>query len=522
MHRFRNQLIKAVLLVVVISIVPKSGQAQPTQYANMFTHFQEKMVDGRPFMDSLSGDFWDCMTMNLFGNTESRAQVEDVFRGNSDVDESFFNAAKTCGFLYYAAPFRHSFSSETVDLGLPISYTTPGITAQPSPFGRPPGIETIADPSAVRLPDGRIALFFSGDHREAFQSTRWVTKEPILSHTQDFQFELEQDYSLSERLLWRHLSRESDGSWTAFGDLDGFKKWTSSDGLDWQESSDVITLSPLPGEVRASLNLFPNRFQFDSFISMERVEDSKWIGVIPHYREGLDAEIPDPNGNGYDDPPYVLIYSSTDRLNWTYESHIIGAAEGFVEKLGPDLYAFSLYDAVLLSTDLKQWGFGIESHFTTRGIQLEDGYTITFGTRSGDGIPTYAHRIEVDFEAIPPFYTAPATFDNLPTLNQINGTNVAVEQAEDQIQPGGIEVVSLYPNPVLSSTRIQLRLEESTQMEVSLYNLLGQKVKEWPRQYVLKGLHDVDLSLDNLNSGLYTVVFETNSGAASRHILVIR
>ena len=497
------------------------AKAQPAQFENVFTHFQNKMVDGRPFLDSFSGDFWDCMSVNLFGNTTNRSRVEAVFRGNDDVSESFFDAAKRCGFFYQAAPFQHSFSNDTVDLGLSISYSTPGITALPLLFGRPPGIETIADPSAVQLPDGRIALFFSGDHREAFQSTRWVTKYPITAHSQALEFELEQDYDLSERLLWRHLRRESDGSWTAFGNLNGFKKWTSVDGLQWQESSDVISFSPLPAEVRLSLNLSPNRLQFDAFISMERVGENEWIGVIPHYREGLDAESPDPNGNGYDDPPYVLIYSSTDGLTWTYESHIIGPAEGFVEKLDTNLYAFSLYGTVLFSSDLKDWGYGLEPHFTTRGIALDDGYSLTFGTRSSDGIPTYAHQVAFTSSEIPDFYLAPATYANLPTLNQINGTNVAVEPGFNDVLPEKHVITSIYPNPIGSNGLIEIRLEQPDHVQVDLFDMLGRKVRNLHDQYEVSGRVEISISTSELPSGPYLVVAKSKYGKSSTRIVII-
>ena len=182
-----KQVRRLLAAAVVIAFFGGNVHAQSTQFENVFTHLKNKMVDGRPLFDSFSGDFWDCMSVNLYGNKQSRSQVENVFQGNDDETEPFFNAAKRCGFFYLAAPYQHSLTNETVDLGLAISYSTPGITAQNSPFGRPPGIEQIADPSALRLPDGRVILFFSGDHRQAFQSARWVTKDPITSHSQSLQ-----------------------------------------------------------------------------------------------------------------------------------------------------------------------------------------------------------------------------------------------------------------------------------------------------------------------------------------------
>ena len=91
------------------------------------------------------------------------------------------------------------------DLGYPINYQTEGITAipldDPSFLSRPPGISTLADPTAAVLDNGKIALYFGGDHREAFQSTRWVSDNPINSRPSSISFTIEADYNLTSTLV---------------------------------------------------------------------------------------------------------------------------------------------------------------------------------------------------------------------------------------------------------------------------------------------------------------------------------
>ena len=255
---------------------------------------------------------------------------------------------------------------------------------------------------------------------------------------------------------------------------------------------------------------------------MEQVADNKWVGVIPHYREALDAETPDPNGNGFDDPAYVLIYSSSDRLNWTYESHIIGPAEGFVEKIGPDLYAFSLYDTVFLSTDLKQWGFGLAPHFTTRGVVLDDGYTLTFGTRSREGIPTFAHSVQVDASTMPSFYTAPLAYENLPTLNQINGTNVGVERASADTLPEEVNLISVYPNPLHSTGKVTVEVASAGQVQIDVVDLLGRRIMRISDRFQPEGTLNVDFDAQGLRSGLYVLMVSSASGVSTKQIHIIR
>jgi|GEM_PF-1208000 len=493
-------------------------QAQPVE-ENLFTYLaSQQLEDGRPWMDTLSGDFWECAGQRRYGNTGARAEVEAVFQGHESPDSTFFQTMSYCGLFALAAPWGSGATVDALDLGAPIRYDTPGITALNQMNGRPAGIEQIADPSAVRLPDGRIALYFAGDHRAAHQSARWVSKTPILSVADPVEFEIEADYNLPTRLLWRQMFLLADGSWRAFGNHDGIRSWHSADGLQWEEAATPQILNPTPTEVRNQLGLPQNELQFNSFLNITHLDDGSWVGVMPHYDESMDSREPDPNGNGYNDPPFVLIYHSDDGYTWQYRSVLIGTAEGFVTELSSGVYMFTMSDAVFFSRDLQAWTFGHRPHFHSYGIELADGYTLHFGTDSAIGLPLTAYHTSFDASTLPEVQWAAMTWETMPTIEDLRGNSsgVATEHWTSQ-GPGSFE---LWPNPV--SGRLNVSWDSPGQesaMTIQLLDPLGRVLSEERVPQAGPGRQHHSVSLDGLAAGIYFVRIAKGGYVHARSVL---
>jgi len=509
------------LTVLIICFGYQTVGAQSVQ-ENLFTHLAlQQQDDGRLWMDALSGDFWECMGQRRFGDTGARAGVEAVFQGHEAPDEAFFRAAWQCGFFALAAPWDSGASVEQIDLGAPIRYDTPGITALNQMSGRPAGIEQIADPSAVRLPDGRIALYFAGDHRAAHQSARWVSKEPVTSVSDQIEFEIEADYNLPTRLLWRQVFLLEDGSWMAFGNFDGIRSWESPDGLTWVEAATPQSLIPSPMEIRDQLDLPQNQLQFDSFLNITRLGDGSWVGVMPHYNESMDSTEPDPNGNGYNDPPFVLIYHSEDGFTWRYRSVLIGTAEGFVTELSDDVYMFTMSDAVFFSRDLNTWTFGHRPHFHTYGIPLEDGYTLHFGTDSAVGILLAAYRTTFDVSSLADPQWSPMSWATIPTIEELRGTSSGVGVTVwPDIQKTSLEV---WPNP--ARDRLTMAWDAPPaggSTIVQILDPLGRLVREERSLSQAVGRQSHSLEMNNLAGGMYFIRIKGRDHAGTRAVLLLK
>ena len=69
--------------------------------------------------------------------------------------------------------------------------------------------------------------------------------------------------------------------------------------------------------------------------------------------------------------------------------------------------------------------------------------------------------------------------------------------------PDNFSLRQNYPNPFNPSTTIEFSIKENSNIKLSVYNLLGQKVTTLINQPMSAGVHSVQFNADNLSSGIY-------------------
>ena len=286
-----------------------------------------------------------------------------------------------------------------------IDYNTQGITAlpmnDPGFFSRDKGLETLADPSAVLLDDGTLALYFTGDHRASNQSARWVSTSVISAVSDTISFQIESDYDLLTRLNWKNVFNEN-GSWTTFGalgvqDVSTWYKWSSIDGLTWTGETALLTANQI-SEKRIS-NGYPSEGTASAYVT--KINSGEYYAVFTGYREDFElANGTDVNGDGVISGEYVIIYTSSDGSNWNYHDTFHGGSEGTITKTSTGYYVFtSTTGCTYLSTDAKNWGYGFNGMLYGEvgelgsSVLLPDGWRLIFGTSSNEGIPLKASKI---------------------------------------------------------------------------------------------------------------------------------
>ena len=380
---------------------PASDEGVYEDYDNFYTYF------GGPS----NPEQREYLTYQYLGATDqnSIADTEAIFFGQAYPSDltNFNNALYLSGWLQKTCPYDATNLGEIKDLGLVIDYNTPGITAipmnDPGFFSRDKGLETLADPSAVMLEDGTIALYFTGDHRASNQSSRWVTTSAITTVSDSISFQIESDYDLLTRLNWKNVFNEN-GNWTTYGalgvqDVSTWYKWSSTDGLTWTEETSLLTANQI-SEKRTN-NGYPSEGTASAYVT--KISSSEYYAVFTGYRE--DFEQPsgtDMNGDGVVSGEYVVIYTSSDGITWTYHDIFHGGSEGAVTKTVSGYYVFtSTAGCTYLSSDAKNWGYGFNAMLygsigeLGSSVLLDDGWRLVFGTSSNEGIPLKASKITV-------------------------------------------------------------------------------------------------------------------------------
>jgi len=73
-----------------------------------------------------------------------------------------------------------------------------------------------------------------------------------------------------------------------------------------------------------------------------------------------------------------------------------------------------------------------------------------------------------------------------------------------------IASVTIYPNPVSSSTTIEINTNESQNVQVTVFDVIGKTVINIPKQELQSGSMKINLDLTGLNNGLYFCQIRTN------------
>jgi len=101
--------------------------------------------------------------------------------------------------------------------------------------------------------------------------------------------------------------------------------------------------------------------------------------------------------------------------------------------------------------------------------------------------------------------------------------NILTTTVEEQIvKPYKTQLMQNYPNPFNPSTNIQVFIVKSGLATVSIYNALGQKVKNVFEGTMSKGYHNFTFDGSELSSGIYMICLTTNEAVEMKKILLLK
>lgn len=88
--------------------------------------------------------------------------------------------------------------------------------------------------------------------------------------------------------------------------------------------------------------------------------------------------------------------------------------------------------------------------------------------------------------------------------------------------PVKFELTQNYPNPFNPSTSISFTIPQSSNVKLSVFNLLGQEVQNLVNGFLEAGSHTVSFDAKNLNSGIYLYKLEANGFTQTRKMTLIK
>ncbi len=93
---------------------------------------------------------------------------------------------------------------------------------------------------------------------------------------------------------------------------------------------------------------------------------------------------------------------------------------------------------------------------------------------------------------------------------------------DDKSVPKSFDIIKNYPNPFNNSTIIAYSIANEGNVNISVYDLLGRKIKKIIDEKKEKGSYKIRFNADDLTSGIYFLMLKTNSKILTHKIILLK
>ena len=112
--------------------------------------------------------------------------------------------------------------------------------------------------------------------------------------------------------------------------------------------------------------------------------------------------------------------------------------------------------------------------------------------------------------------------DSLFVLYNLGGGTVGIQDQEIENIPANFSLSQNYPNPFNPSTKIEYTLPAESNVKISVFNILGEKVRELVNNQMSTGTHSVNFNAGNLASGIYVYRIESRSLSGVENFIAVK
>jgi hypothetical protein len=151
--------------------------------------------------------------------------------------------------------------------------------------------------------------------------------------------------------------------------------------------------------------------------------------------------------------------------------------------------------------------------------------TIDFNTPSlnpGDTLITSLHVTALQNEGTANVQIQIGTFRNPTVRTTIDfiATTIPTAVEDEIVTVENYYLAQNYPNPFNPSTKINFGLKKASEVEITVYNILGNKVATLLNGYKSAGNHSVVFEASNLSSGVYLYKVVANEFVQTRKMIL--
>jgi len=120
-------------------------------------------------------------------------------------------------------------------------------------------------------------------------------------------------------------------------------------------------------------------------------------------------------------------------------------------------------------------------------------------------------------------YSSVFTIDSSnTTIGNLDITLIPLSVDENPFVPGNHILLFNYPNPFNPETTIGFTLPFYSDVELKVFNILGEEVKTLLMEHLSPGKYEIDFNAEGLSSGTYFVILRTKEGIKAKKILLLK
>ena len=101
-------------------------------------------------------------------------------------------------------------------------------------------------------------------------------------------------------------------------------------------------------------------------------------------------------------------------------------------------------------------------------------------------------------------------------------SKISMEPYNLDIIPKVFELYQNYPNPFNPNTQIDFSLPETANVQLQIYNVLGQKVQTLKNERMAAGYYSVTFNANNLSSGVYIYQLRMGNKVITKRMLLLK
>ena len=111
---------------------------------------------------------------------------------------------------------------------------------------------------------------------------------------------------------------------------------------------------------------------------------------------------------------------------------------------------------------------------------------------------------------------------NLSITKQDGSAVIIPTNTEDLETPDSFELAQNYPNPFNPTTTIAYSIPESVEVELAVYNILGQRVATLVSTFQQAGTHQVSFDATNMASGMYLYRIVAGDHVSTKRMMLVK